>query len=202
MQILLLIYTIINVGALAWRVNVQHQQEPSHGSDSETLLFVDSIQGAQARALWLDLSAPHINLISTVLCSANSLRGWLYGLAASWQCTEHRPCTTNCETVKGDFFFLKLYRHRSCRLCKMRARRESAFFHIVVLCGFRTNCQTELVSYKCRSNTADAPIRLGGSSLACYLLITMDIHKAFLSQRIPDDDVQHKVLDSLTALFK
>lgn len=40
------------------------------------------------------------------------------------------------------------------------------------------------------------------SSLACYLLITIDIHKDFLSHRMPDDDVQHKVRASLTALAK
>lgn len=189
---------IFNVGASAWRVNVQHQQEPSHESDSETLLFVDSIQDTQARALWLDLSVPHINLISNVLCSANSLWGgfMIWRLADNVQNT----APTNCETVKGNVLKCSYTQAVSYVRC---VQGENLIFSHCFFGGFVLE-QTAKQNWFPTRVAVTLQMLLSifvdyASSLACYFLITIDIHKDFLSHRIPDNDVQHKVLASFNS---
>lgn len=147
---------------------MRSKSRAQHESDSETLLCVDSIQGTQA--LWLDLNMQHINLISSVLCSANSRR-WSFAVCRRADNTHHKAYLRQIVKLYKGFFFSGTYAEAVSYVRCVRGENPHSLFYLFF---FLFNCKTELVSSKyitfrkCSSNTADAHYK---SSLSLHLPI-------------------------------
>lgn len=150
----------------------------AHESDSETLLFVDSIQDTQARALWLDL---YVQTHSSNQCNAMQCKltvMWLCSLSTSWQYAAYSPCTTNCESVNGKFLRCTYAEAVSYVRC---VRGENQLFLLILFVLRQTAKQNWFPPSTSHLESVAATLQMlisifdYKSFLACYRLITTHI---------------------------